>query len=114
MEGTRQSASRGAKHLLPAATLDVRDCSEAKLQRIRPGRAFTSTMPLHIAGSALFGGIDQVPYLSTGLKIAACIGLLYLLKAYFAGRSNTSERNMHGKVVMVTVQEPVFAQRMLG
>lgn len=60
-------------------------------------------MPLHIAGSAIFGGIDKVPLLLPILKIVPWIGLLYLLKMYFSGSTNTSERNMHGKVVMVTV-----------
>lgn len=60
-------------------------------------------MPLHIAAGALFGGVDKVPYLLPALKTAPWLVLLYLLKMYFSGTSNTSERNMHGKVVMVTV-----------
>ena len=67
-------------------------------------RAENNAMPLHIAGTALYGGIDNVPYLWTAIKVAACIGLAYLVKAFFSGTSNTSERNMHGKVVMVTVR----------
>ena len=60
-------------------------------------------MPLHLAGTALFNGVDNVPYLLPALKVVPWVGLLVLLKWFFSGTSNTSERNMHGKVVMVTV-----------
>lgn len=61
-------------------------------------------MPLHMGAQALFGGIDSVPYLWSALKVVPWLGLLFLVKMYFSGTSNTSERNMHGKVVMVTVR----------
>jgi hypothetical protein len=37
------------------------------------------------------------------VKIASVFGVLYLLKWFFNGATNYSERNMHSKVVMVTV-----------
>ena len=60
-------------------------------------------MPIHIGAQAIFAGIDSVPFLWPALKVVPWLGLLYLLKMFFGGTSNTSERNMHGKVVMVTV-----------
>ncbi|KAF2165912.1 hypothetical protein M409DRAFT_66867 [Zasmidium cellare ATCC 36951] len=59
-------------------------------------------MPVYIATQALFDGINTVPYLWTVLKTLPWLGLLWLVKTYFQGATNLSERNMHGKVVMVT------------
>ncbi|EMC91901.1 hypothetical protein BAUCODRAFT_40307, partial [Baudoinia panamericana UAMH 10762] len=59
-------------------------------------------MPVYIAAQALFDGFESVPYLWPLLKTLPWIGALLLLKLYFAGARNASERNMHGKVVIVT------------
>ncbi|CAK4030424.1 related to oxidoreductase, short chain dehydrogenase reductase family [Lecanosticta acicola] len=59
-------------------------------------------MPVYIAAQALFDGMNSVPYLWPFLKTLPWIALLWVLKTYFQGARNLSERNMHGKVVMVT------------
>ncbi|KAL2354437.1 hypothetical protein BJ546DRAFT_1026388 [Cryomyces antarcticus] len=62
-------------------------------------------MPVYIAKQALVDGISSLPYyeyLFTVLKVAPWLVLLYLLKLYFGGATNTSERLMHSKVVMIT------------
>lgn len=48
-------------------------------------------------------GLSGIPYLSTIIKTALAIGIIYLLKIYFGGAKCTSERDMHGKVIMITV-----------
>ncbi|KAJ4354570.1 uncharacterized protein N0V89_006307 [Didymosphaeria variabile] len=59
-------------------------------------------MPVHILGQVYEQGISSVPYGWTLLKIVPGIALIYLLKFYFNGAVNTSERNMHSKVVIMT------------
>lgn len=59
-------------------------------------------MPIHIAAQGLFEGISTIPYGWTILKIAPWLVIIYLLKRYFNGATNTSERVMHSKVVMMT------------
>ncbi|KAK5740405.1 hypothetical protein LTR17_004668 [Elasticomyces elasticus] len=59
-------------------------------------------MPVYIATQALLDGVDSVPFIWPLLKTLPLLGLLYILKIFFSGASNTLERNMHGKVVMVT------------
>ena len=53
---------------------------------------------------AFLDGIDSVPLIWPILKTIPWLVGLYLAKIFFSGSSNTSERNMHGKVVMVTVR----------
>ena len=48
------------------------------------------------------GRIPWLPDPWTIFKVVAALTLLGLLKWYSAGRPNTSERKMHGKVIMVT------------
>lgn len=60
-------------------------------------------MPVPVLRQVLTDGLDSVPYASTFLRIALVLGIVYGFKAFFQGASNGSERNMHGKVVMVTV-----------
>ena len=48
-------------------------------------------------------GLSGIPYLATTVKTALAIGVVYLLKTYFGGAKCTSERDMHGKVIMITV-----------
>lgn len=60
-------------------------------------------MPIPIVSKVFGDGLDSVPWVLPLLKTAPGLAVLYLVKAYFSGASNGSERSMHGKVVMVTV-----------
>lgn len=60
-------------------------------------------MPVYIVTEGLFEGFSKLSFLFTVLKVVPWIGLIYLLKRYFGGATNTSERMMHSKVVMMTV-----------
>lgn len=60
-------------------------------------------MPIHILATGFFEGISSIPYGWTVAKIVPWLAIVYLLKWYFNGVTNTSERNMHSKVVMMTV-----------
>lgn len=62
-------------------------------------------MPIYIASQGFLEGFDTIPYLWPILKTLPWLALLYFSKSYFQGSSNGSERNMHGKVVLVTVRE---------
>ncbi|KAF2771444.1 NAD(P)-binding protein [Teratosphaeria nubilosa] len=59
-------------------------------------------MPVYIAKTAFDEGLDKVPFVWPILKAIPWLLLLYLAKLFFSGASNKSERNMHGKVVLVT------------
>ncbi|CAA9958621.1 hypothetical protein CFE70_002139 [Pyrenophora teres f. teres 0-1] len=59
-------------------------------------------MPINILAQALSEGLDSIPYGYTIVQVAVVFGVLYVLKWFFNGASNGSERNMHSKVVMVT------------
>jgi hypothetical protein len=60
-------------------------------------------MPLNILAQGLFVGVSSIPFGWTIIKVAPCVLLIYLLKWYFNGVTNGSERNMHSKVIMITV-----------
>jgi NAD(P)-dependent dehydrogenase (short-subunit alcohol dehydrogenase family) len=59
-------------------------------------------MPVPVISTVLEEGLDAVPFLLPILKKLPWLAGLYVVKVYFSGASNGSERNMHGKVVMVT------------
>ncbi|KAJ4380742.1 hypothetical protein N0V86_004103 [Didymella sp. IMI 355093] len=59
-------------------------------------------MPIGILHQGFTEGLDSIPYGWPIVKVASVFGVLYLLKWFFNGANNTSERNMHSKVVMVT------------
>ncbi|KAF2084416.1 NAD(P)-binding protein [Saccharata proteae CBS 121410] len=59
-------------------------------------------MPIGLAAEVIFGGIGSIPYAWTVIKAIPWILLVYVLKQYFGGAKNTSERNMHSKVIMLT------------
>ncbi|KAH3980177.1 hypothetical protein HBI70_007370 [Parastagonospora nodorum] len=59
-------------------------------------------MPVNIIAAAFSEGLSSIPGGWTAVKIIPALALLYLLKWYFNGAVNLSERNMHSKVVMVT------------
>ena len=60
-------------------------------------------MPVPLLAEVAFGGLSRVPWVYTVLKTAPWLVALYLLKVYFGGARNRSERLMHSKVVMITV-----------
>ncbi|GAM88614.1 hypothetical protein ANO11243_066480 [Dothideomycetidae sp. 11243] len=59
-------------------------------------------MPVPLVSQVFRDGIESVPFLATALKVIAVLTFLYFAKSYFQGSSNRSERNMHGKVILVT------------
>ncbi|EMD91568.1 hypothetical protein COCC4DRAFT_37369 [Bipolaris maydis ATCC 48331] len=59
-------------------------------------------MPVNIIAQAFAEGIDSIPYGWTIIKAVVVFVVIYVLKWYFNGANNGSERNMHSKVVMVT------------
>lgn len=61
-------------------------------------------MAIYIIRSAFNEGVGTVPYLWPILKAVPWLLLLWAVKFFFSGVSNKSERNMHGKVIMVTVR----------
>jgi hypothetical protein len=63
-------------------------------------------MPLQLLAEGLWGGLSSIPYGYTVLKVVSWVLVISLLKYYFGGARNPSERVMHGKVVMVTVSSP--------
>ena len=60
-------------------------------------------MPIHFVVTVWKEGLAAFPHGLTLLKFVLACGVLYLLKWYFNGATNASERNMHSKVVMITV-----------
>lgn len=64
-------------------------------------------MPVPLLAQGFYEGFSTIPYfeqiLSVVLRVAPWAVLIYLLKWYFGGAVNRSERNMHSKVVMMTV-----------
>jgi NAD(P)-dependent dehydrogenase (short-subunit alcohol dehydrogenase family) len=59
-------------------------------------------MPVPIISQVLFDGFSATPYASIILKITLTLGVLYAIKYYFSGATNTSERVLHGKVAIIT------------
>ena len=68
-------------------------------------------MPVNILAQVFDQGLSSIPLGWTVVKVAPFFALLYLLKWYFNGAVNKSERNMHSKVVMVTVRYSLFRIR---
>ncbi len=66
-------------------------------------------MPIHILASVVFEGVPFLPFVIPLLKALALLLLTWLLKIYFGGASNTSERLMHSKVIMITVFDDYFS-----
>jgi NAD(P)-dependent dehydrogenase (short-subunit alcohol dehydrogenase family) len=59
-------------------------------------------MPIGILHQGFTEGLESIPYGWPIVKVASVFGVLYLLKWFFNGATNYSERNMHSKVIMVT------------
>ena len=68
-------------------------------------------MVVPLVAQGLLNGLSGVPYIYTVLKIIPWIALIVLLKFYFGGAKNRSERVMHGKVVIVTVSDVITWKR---
>lgn len=64
-----------------------------------------SKMPIHILASVVFEGAYLLPYVIPLLKAIPLLFSVWLMKTYFGGARNTSERLMHSKVIMITVFE---------
>ena len=60
-------------------------------------------MPIPLFADVVFKGVDAVPFAIPILKALPWVVLTWVMKWYFGGASNTSERLMHSKVVMITV-----------
>ncbi|GMM50195.1 putative oxidoreductase [Starmerella bacillaris] len=59
-------------------------------------------MPVNFLATVYVEGRQAIPYYDT-LKVAVpALTLLYAMKYYFAGKRNTWQRDMHGKVVLIT------------
>ena len=63
-------------------------------------------MPIPLLADVIFEGIHTIPFAIPILKTLPWLILVALLKIYFGGASNTSERVMHSKVIMITVPQP--------
>ena len=62
-------------------------------------------MPLNILGTVVMEGTSAIPYydhLKVYVPIVAGVGAI---KWVFTGASNTWERKLHGKVIIMTVSE---------
>lgn len=59
-------------------------------------------MPIDIISSAIFDGPESIPGWKHIRTYVPILGALAAVKYYFGGASNTFERNMHGRVVIVT------------
>lgn len=59
-------------------------------------------MPVNIIGSALLNGPETIPGYHELITYGPILAALGAIKYYFKGSTNTSERDMHGKVYMIT------------
>src|ERR1700753_1586441 len=59
-------------------------------------------MPIPLFNTILQDGLSSIPHSIDVIKAVLTIGVIYLLKLYFSGASNTSERVLHGKVAIIT------------
>lgn len=59
-------------------------------------------MPVNIIGSIIINGPSNVPYYDEFKRYAPIIAGLGAIKWFFRGSTNTWERNLHGKVIIMT------------
>ncbi|KAK6586919.1 hypothetical protein PZA11_000209 [Diplocarpon coronariae] len=59
-------------------------------------------MAIHIAATLFFKAIADLSFAWALLKVAIPVSILAVIKWYSIGAPNTSERQMHGKVVLLT------------
>lgn len=60
------------------------------------------TMPINFLGTVFAEGTKAIPYFDYIKKYGVYVVSLAAIKRYFSGSSNTWERDMHGRVVMIT------------
>lgn len=60
-------------------------------------------MPIPLLADIAFKGVSSVPFALPVLKTLPWLVAVWLLKLYFGGANNKSERLMHSKVILVTV-----------
>jgi NAD(P)-dependent dehydrogenase (short-subunit alcohol dehydrogenase family) len=59
-------------------------------------------MPINILGSVLVNGTQGIPYIDTIKTVLPIVGGIGAVKWFFTGTVNTWERNLHGKVIIMT------------
>ncbi|KAI4181997.1 MAG: hypothetical protein LQ348_004920 [Seirophora lacunosa] len=59
-------------------------------------------MPIPVLAEVANGGITSIPHLVPFLKLLPWLILVYVMKWYFGGATNRSERLMKSKVIMIT------------
>lgn len=59
-------------------------------------------MPIHFAASALSSDLPWFPSIWTVLPVLALVAVVVVLKWHSMGATNTAERQMHGKVIIMT------------
>lgn len=64
-------------------------------------------MPIPLISHGITEGLSAIPHVYTAIKWTAVVAVVALLKYYFGGARNSSERLMHSKVVMITVSYPL-------
>lgn len=69
-------------------------------------------MPVNFLAEIFYHGPSSIPYFWPVLKATGLTLFIAVLKLYFGGASNTSERNMHSKVVLMTVSHARDAHRL--
>ena len=68
-------------------------------------------MPIPFIAAAAFQGVSAIPYAGIILRVVPWLLGTYGLKVYFGGSTNSSERNMHSKVIMITVRWPRYDEQ---
>lgn len=64
-------------------------------------------MPIPLIVQGVTEGVSSIPIAWTILKLTPWVLVIAVLKFYFGGARNSSERVMHSKVVMITVRFPL-------
>lgn len=65
-------------------------------------------MPLPFLAEVVFNGMPFGWNGYTVLKVIGLVFLIALVKWYSLGAVNTAERQMHSKVIMITVRHPLL------
>lgn len=78
------------------------------IERVDPTPSTANKMIIPLIAEAIFNGISfDIDYWNI-LKVVALIGAIVLVKLYSRGATNTAERQLHSKVVIVTVWLPIY------
>lgn len=65
-------------------------------------------MPVNFFGSVLSEGTKVIPHYEKTKIVASAIAAVAGIKYYTSGTTNTWERGLHGKVIMMTVSLTLF------